>query len=74
MYKLIIEDFFNVRKLNKRQGGEWIEINNLSTGEKQRAIMDIAYGFLTNHRENGDNLIITIDEPECSLHLLACFE
>lgn len=36
--------------------------------------MDIAYGFLTNHRENGDNLIIGIDEPECSLHMSACFE
>ncbi|NEG57637.1 AAA family ATPase [Pantoea agglomerans] len=74
VYNLIIEAFFNVRKLNKRQNGEWIEINSLSSGEKQRAIMDIAYGFLTNHRENGDNLIIGIDEPECSLHMSACFE
>lgn len=74
IYNLITEAFFNVRKLNKKQNGEWIEINSLSSGEKQRAIMDLAYGFLTNHRENGDNLIIGIDEPECSLHMSACFE
>lgn len=74
VYNLIIEAFFKVRKLNKKQNTGWIEINSLSSGEKQRAIMDIAYGFLTNHRENGDNLIIGIDEPECSLHMSACFE
>ncbi|UWS29911.1 ATP-dependent nuclease [Erwinia pyrifoliae] len=74
VYNLIIEAFFKVRKLNKKQGGGWIEINSLSSGEKQRAIMDIAYGFLTNHRENGDKLILGIDEPECSLHMSACFE
>ncbi|EPR9102187.1 AAA family ATPase [Cronobacter sakazakii] len=74
VYNLIIEAFFRVRKLNKKQGSDWIEISSLSSGEKQRAIMDIAYGFLTNHRENGDNLIIGIDEPECSLHMSACFE
>lgn len=74
VYNLIIEAFFNIRKLNKMQNGEWIEISNLSSGEKQRAIMDLAYGFLTNHRENGNDLIIGIDEPECSLHMSACFE
>lgn len=74
VYNLIIEAFFNVRSLNKKQNDVWIEINSLSSGEKQRAIMDIAYGFLTKHRENGDNLIIGIDEPECSLHMSACFE
>jgi len=74
VYNLIIEAFFNIRNLNKKQNDVWIEINSLSSGEKQRAIMDIAYGFLTKHRENGDNLIIGIDEPECSLHMSACFE
>lgn len=74
VYNLIIEAFFNVRNLNKKQNNAWIEMNSLSSGEKQRAIMDIAYGFLTKHRENGNNLIIGIDEPECSLHMSACFE
>ncbi|EBJ9543264.1 ATP-binding protein, partial [Salmonella enterica] len=74
IYKLIIDAYFRIRKLNKRDSSSWIEINSLSSGEKQKAIIDIAHGFLTNHRENGDHLLIAIDEPECSLHMSACFE
>jgi predicted ATPase len=74
IYNLIIDAFFRIRKLNKKDSTNWIEINSLSSGEKQRAIIDIAHGFLTNHRENGDKLLIGIDEPECSLHMSACFE
>lgn len=74
VYNLIIDAFFKVRKLNKKNGTNWIEIAALSSGEKQKAIIDIAYGFLTNHNKNGKNLIIAIDEPESSLHMSACFE
>lgn len=74
VYNLIIEAFFRIRKINRRDSSGWIEIGSLSSGEKQRAIIDIAQGFLTNHRDNGDKLIIGIDEPECSLHMSACFE
>ncbi|WP_130100445.1 AAA family ATPase [Siccibacter turicensis] len=74
IYKLIIDAYFRIRKLNKRDSSNWIEISSLSSGEKQKAIIDIAHGFLTNHRENGDDLLIGIDEPECSLHMSACFE
>ncbi|EKN6119455.1 TPA: AAA family ATPase [Yersinia enterocolitica] len=74
VYNLIIDAFFRIRKLNKKDSTGWTEISSLSSGEKQRAIIDIAQGFLTNHRENGDKLIIGIDEPECSLHMSACFE
>ena len=74
VYKLIIDAFFKIRKLNKKDSNGWTEISSLSSGEKQRAIIDIAQGFLTNHRENGDRLILGIDEPECSLHMSACFE
>ncbi|TNL12963.1 hypothetical protein CYD30_03830 [Kosakonia cowanii] len=74
IYKLIIDAYFRIRKLNKRDSSNWIEISSLSSGEKQKAIIDIAHGFLTNHRENGDHLLIGIDEPECSLHMSACFE
>lgn len=74
VYNLIIEAFFKIRKINKKESSGWIEIGSLSSGEKQKAIIDIAQGFLTNHRGNGDKLIIGIDEPECSLHMSACFE
>lgn len=74
IYKLIIEDFFNTRKLHRKNNNNFIEINSLSSGEKQKAIIDVAYGLLKNHREDGLNLIIGIDEPENSLHTSACFE
>ncbi|WP_034911971.1 AAA family ATPase [Erwinia sp. 9145] len=74
VYNLIIEAFFKVRKINKKKSSTWIEISALSSGEKQRAIIDIAYGFLTNHNQNGKDLIIALDEPESSLHMSACFE
>ncbi|MER5086775.1 ATP-dependent nuclease, partial [Enterobacter vonholyi] len=66
---------FNVRKLHKTHGEEhFLEISNLSSGEKQKAIIDVAHALLTKHRSNSDNLIIAIDEPESSLHMSACFE
>lgn len=75
VYNLIIQAFFNVRKLHRKQTEEhYLEINNLSSGEKQKAIIDVAHALLTKHRQNGDRLIIAIDEPESSLHMSACFE
>ncbi|EEE2002618.1 ATP-binding protein [Salmonella enterica subsp. enterica serovar Kotte] len=75
VYNLIIQAFFNVRKLHKKHGDEhFLEISNLSSGEKQKAIIDVAHALLTKHRSNSDNLIIAIDEPESSLHMSACFE
>lgn len=75
VYNLIIQAFFNVRKLHKKHGDEhFLEISNLSSGEKQKAIIDVAHALLTKHRNNSDNLIIAIDEPESSLHMSACFE
>ncbi|QOF67395.1 AAA family ATPase [Actinobacillus sp. GY-402] len=71
---LIIKAFFNIRKLNKKRGDHYIEISSLSSGEKQRAIIDVAHSLLKNHRKDGKNLIIAIDEPESSLHISACFE
>lgn len=74
VYNLIIQAFFNIRKLHKKEGEHWIEINALSSGEKQKAIIDVAHSLLSRHRESGANLIIGIDEPESSLHMSACFD
>lgn len=74
LYNLIIQAFFNIRKLHKYQNGSWLEINSLSSGEKQKAIIDIAYSLISEHRESGENLIIGVDEPESSLHMSACFD
>ncbi|WP_345974058.1 AAA family ATPase [Sulfurimonas sp. HSL3-7] len=74
VYNLIIQAFFNIRKLHKKQGDSWLEINALSSGEKQKAIIDVAHSLLSQHRESGSNLIIAVDEPESSLHMSACFD
>lgn len=73
VYNLIIKAFFGIRKLHKQQGKNWLEISQLSSGEKQKAIIDVAHTLLSQHRKSGANLIIGIDEPESSLHMSACF-
>lgn len=74
VYNLIIEAFFSIRKLHKKQGDNWLEIASLSSGEKQKAVIDVAHSLLSKHRESGANLIIGVDEPESSLHMSACFD
>lgn len=74
VYDLIIHSFFSTRKLHKKQGEYWLEIAALSSGEKQKAIIDIAQSLITNHRASSSNLIIGIDEPDSSLHMSACFD
>lgn len=75
VYNLIVQAFFNIRKLHKKQGdNNWLEISSLSSGEKQKAIIDVAHSLLSRHRVNGENLIIGIDEPESSLHMSSCFD
>lgn len=74
VYKLIIEAYFKIRKLHKQEGDHWLELNVLSSGEKQKAIIELAFQFLSNYRSSTDNLIIAIDEPESSLHMSACYD
>lgn len=74
VYNLIIEDYFKTRRLNKHVSGHWLEVGNLSSGEKQKAIIDITRKFLETYRKNTKNIILAIDEPEASLHMSACFE
>lgn len=72
---LIIESFFNKRKLHKKfNETTWLELDSLSSGEKQKAIIDVADKLLNFHEGNGKQLILAIDEPEASLHMSACFE
>ncbi|BAK74853.1 hypothetical protein NH8B_0004 [Pseudogulbenkiania sp. NH8B] len=74
VYNLIVQAFFNIRMLHRKQGDAWLEINSLSSGEKQKAIIDVAHSLIKNHRASGDNLILAVDEPESSLHMSACFD
>lgn len=74
VYKLIIDAYFKIRKLHKKEGNNWLELNDLSSGEKQKAIIELAYQLLSQYRSKTDNLIIAIDEPESSLHMSACHD
>lgn len=74
VYNLIIEDFFKTRKLHKKSGAHWLDVSLLSSGEKQKAIIDLTQHFLHKYRENSNNIILAIDEPESSLHMSACYE
>lgn len=74
VHNLVIEAFFGIRKLHKMEGEDWLSIGDLSSGEKHKAIIDVAYNLLHRHRGSGKHLIIAIDEPESSLHISACFD
>jgi len=74
LYTLIITAFFNIRKLHKQHGNDWLELSSLSSGEKQKAITEVAYSFLEHHNDSGKKIIFSIDEPESSLHLSACYD
>lgn len=79
IYNLIIQHFFSIRRLHKKHRPEisdskWLDIGSLSSGEKQKAVIEVAYSLLNNRNINGNKLIIAIDEPESSLHMSACYD
>ncbi|WP_037286177.1 AAA family ATPase [Saccharibacillus sacchari] len=49
------------------------EISQLSSGEQRRALIDIAYAFLSNDGVRDRNIILAIDEPEVSLSISNCY-
>lgn len=70
----ILESYFSKRTLKSSLK----EIDELSSGEQRRALIDIIYAFLTHRgkeeESKGRNVIIAIDEPEVSQDLNHCFE
>ncbi len=74
VYKLIVEAYFKIRKLHKIEGSHWLEMSALSSGEKQKAIIELAYHFLKSYRKDTNKIILAIDEPESSLHMSACYD
>lgn len=77
IYNLIVQDFFSLRQLHKQgeNGGKDLPLKELSSGEKQQAILTLIYSIISEYRgDNTKNLIIAVDEPESSLHISACYE
>lgn len=70
----ILEGYFSKRTLKSSQK----EIEELSSGEQRRAMIDIIYAFLKNRGKEdeaiGRNVILAIDEPEVSQDLTHCFD
>lgn len=74
IHDLIIQDFFTKRELHKENLGKDIPLANLSSGEKQQAILSLIHSLVANYRKNNDNLIIAVDEPESALHISLCYD
>lgn len=66
---VIIDAFFSKRRL--RKSGK--VISSLSAGERKKALIDIAYSFLSQDEQSNKNIILAIDEPEASLHISMCY-
>ena len=76
IYNLIIHDFFSKRELFKENANSTkdIPLSQLSSGEKQQAIISFIHSIVKNYREDTNNLIVAIDEPESALHISLCYE
>lgn len=70
----VIESYFSIRVLNKSEGGSRTPVNQLSSGEKKKALVDISYAFLSKNNNLDTEVIFAMDEPEASLHTGAIFE
>lgn len=68
--EVIIETYFTKRKLQK----DGKDISNLSSGERKKALIDIAYAFISQNTQTEQEIILAIDEPETSLHISMCYE
>jgi hypothetical protein len=71
----IIEAYFSIKILNKKtdDGNKRLPVSELSSGEKRKALIDVAYSFLLKNDDRDSNIILAIDEPEVSLHISACY-
>jgi len=65
----IFKAYFSIRSLNKNTK----TIVQLSSGEKRKALIDIATAFLEQESERSKEVILAIDEPETSMHMKKVF-
>ena len=74
IYRLIIKEFFSLRELHKSNDGVDLPMSQLSSGEKQQALLSLIHSIIVNYRKKDSELIIAVDEPESSLHISACYD
>ncbi|GAB2699569.1 hypothetical protein GCM10011495_37800 [Hymenobacter frigidus] len=70
----IIEAYFSIKVLNKKHANsKSVPVYNMSSGEKRKALIDVAYSFLVRNKERDRQIILAVDEPDASLHMSACY-
>ena len=70
----IIEAYFSIKVLNKKDShSKRVPVYNMSSGEKRKALIDVAYSFLVRNKERDRQIILAVDEPDASLHMSACY-
>ncbi len=67
---VVIEAFFSKRTLKKSKK----PVKSLSAGERKKALIDIAFAFLTQDASRQKKVILAVDEPESSLHISMCYD
>ena len=76
VYNLIMEAYFGIRHIHQKRKEGYIPLTQLSSGEKQKAIINITHSLLEKRKTSDKEqyVILGIDEPESSLHISACFD
>lgn len=72
IYNFLAHNFFSKIEFKKNVRGKYISMSQLSSGEKQQAIMALIYSTIMEQENR--KLIIAIDEPEASLHISERFD
>lgn len=66
----IIDTYFRSKALKY----ETMELEDLSSGQQRKALLDVAYAFLSGGSKPQKKVIFAIDEPELSMHADACYD
>ena len=69
-----IEAYFSIKALHKQKKKSTIPIDQLSSGEKRKALIDLAYSFLKQSEKQKKKVILAIDEPESSINISSCYD
>lgn len=69
----IVETYFSTKSLHKKHKEEEIIVENLSSGEKRKALIEILTSFLNKEYTGNKKIIVAIDEPEASLYISNCY-
>lgn len=70
----ILSAFFGIKILHKKEGSKLIPVSNLSSGEKRRALVDLATALISRSPNRSYQIVLAIDEPDASIHISACHD